>query len=53
MREVGDTKLLRVALKGLVYDLIPSSFVCSPVFSETASFFSEKEIYKTVYKERD
>lgn len=46
-------KLLQVALKDLVCDLIPSRFVCSPVFSETASFFSEKEIYKIVYKERN
>lgn len=44
MCEVGDMKLLQVALKGLVYDLIHSSLVCSPVFSETACFFPEKEI---------
>lgn len=42
--EVADRKLLQVALKALVYNLIPASFICSPVFSESASFFLEKEI---------
>lgn len=35
-------KYLQVALKGLVYDLIPFSFVCSLVFPETTFLFSEK-----------
>lgn len=42
--EVGEMELLQVALKGLVYDLIHSSLICSPVFSETACFFPEKEM---------